>query len=109
MFRMPGHCTWVPELKCRSFEELEEQTGDVGESRLLFLGVSSLMLKRGSGFSHHQTQTCPVASASAASAHGRCVVRVCKTSQLGRSLFPNGGVSSCTLRMAFFDLESGLA
>ena len=40
------------------------------------------------------------AFASPASAHSTCVVRVCATSQLCRSLFPNEGVSSCTSRMA---------
>ena len=63
-------------LKSRSFGGLEGETGAgvVGELRLLFPGVSSLMLKRGSGLRYHQAHTCPVASASPdlhVSQHGR--------------------------------------
>lgn len=41
--------------------------------------------------------------------HSRCAVRVCGTSQLGKSLFPNVGVSSYASRMAFCDSEFRLA
>lgn len=88
---MPAHCAWAPGHVEGKQVFVMWVSPNFWESRLMLEMLWAPLLPDSHLF---------CALASPASARSTCVVRDCGTSQLGRSLFPNEGVSSCTSRMA---------